>query len=571
MIKRILSTAVAVIMLLGLAAACGASATRAPSSGASGQSSSETLATITYYEENTNTPGPYTGFRARAYEKYGLKVEYILASVEQTQALLASGNLPDVMRFRSKEELETAISGNMLVNLNDYADNLTNTIKYTGPAVEYSKQNLSMDSGNWYVVLFSSTNNAVGPYAVTWGTPMYVRWDLYTAIGRPVADKFEDLIPIYKAMQDIEPETADGRKTYAVAMFTQWDGNGQFNQSGITMLGYTGTYLNQNNMCYDTVNKRLVQNSSKDSPYYRTMKFYNQLQQNGLLDPDSITQDWNTVNEKLAAGVYVAHFNSGNVAGYNTLDRNNADTPNGYVPLLFNEYKAVKSPVITLGNTPGQFCGISAKAKDIDACIRFLEAMADPDMLLTLFNGEQGDMWDIVNNDITPTQKYWDWLDKGGDYIFNDGEVRKEVFIRYSLAGAFLHPAYNGPLDLVNHPDVIKAKNSTKLMDEWASVYGAINQREYAIDNNINYTEPYACYFMPAAPDNLTSIKASVGDLVVDSFWRMIYSNSDEEFEAMWDQMESDVKALGGDQLWDWGQEAFAEAVKIAQANGQFD
>jgi len=591
MMRKLIALLVAMLLCLGTFTACSAntpasdtSAPPASNSNSPAPSVAATntpeatkpaeLPTVTYYEESPYPPGPYEQQRARVFEKYGdVKVESVQASTEQTQALLASGNLPDIVRLRSLEELEIAIAGGMLLNLDAYIDQLPQTQKNAGASIEYARKNLSAGTGGLYALTFGIANNPEGPYAVLWGTPLYVRWDLYTAIGRPEAATLEDTIPILKAMQDYEPVTADGRKTYAIGHFPEWDGGSQFNGDGFGQVGYTNSSVASNNMVVDCTTGQILQNASRESPSYRMFKYYNALYRNGLIDPDCITQTYNIVNEKLAAGVYVAHMNSGNVNGYNTPERNNGDPPDGYVPLMYGDNKAVKAQASPLGYTAGQYLAVSSKANDVDACLRFIEVLSNQDAVLELYNGPQGDKWDVVDGKFTPTQKYWDWLDAGGEYVMDEGYIWQDSFSgqRFTLSGSFFHDAYGVPLNMEYFDDIVKKKNDTKVMQEWADFYGYPNQNEYMIAKSRNYFVPYACSFMPPVPEEFASIKPAITSYVVDTYWQLIYTDTEAGFEKLWDQMEADVKALGGDEFWTWGQQAWLQANATAKDLGLND
>ena len=53
----------------------------------------------------------------------------------------------------------------------------------------------------------------------------YVRWDLYKKLGYPKMDTLEDLLPVLKQMQELEPTVGNGDRTYAFSFFKDWDSN----------------------------------------------------------------------------------------------------------------------------------------------------------------------------------------------------------------------------------------------------------------------------------------------------------------------------------------------------------
>ena len=86
-----------------------------------------------------------------------------------------------------------------------------------------------------------------------------------------------------------------------------------------------------------------------------------------------------------------------------------------------------------------------------------------------------------------------------------------------------------------------------------------------------NYFVPYACSFMPPVPEEFASIKPAITSYVVDTYWQLIFTDTEADFEKLWDQMEADVKALGGDEFWTWGQQAWQQANTTAKDLGLND
>ena len=50
----------------------------------------------------------------------------------------------------------------------------------------------------------------------------YLRYDLYTAIGAPRMETLEDLLPVLKKMQDVNPVSESGNPVYGFSLFKDW-------------------------------------------------------------------------------------------------------------------------------------------------------------------------------------------------------------------------------------------------------------------------------------------------------------------------------------------------------------
>src|SRR5699024_1820456 len=78
-----------------------------------------------------DTQGPVTGWVGDLWAEKGFQLEAIGDgnSEEQMQIMLASGDIPDVIRFSRWEDYETAVEAGYLLCLDDYLDKLPNTVK----------------------------------------------------------------------------------------------------------------------------------------------------------------------------------------------------------------------------------------------------------------------------------------------------------------------------------------------------------------------------------------------------------------------------------------------------------
>ena len=57
---------------------------------------------------------------------------------------------------------------------------------------------------------------------------------------------------------------------------------------------------------------------------------------------------------------------------------------------------------------------------------------------------------------------------------------------------------------------------------------------------------------MPTPDDAMQLTVASIKDVVVSATWKLVYADSEAEFEEIWDQMVEDALALGAQDVIDW-------------------
>jgi putative aldouronate transport system substrate-binding protein len=203
-------------------------------------------------------------------------------AVEQKlQAMMASGDLTDIVGFKEHKQGIAAVDAKMLLNLEEYKDIMPNIfdndmMKY---AVKYSRNELSSGSGNMYII-----PTAVGPLGATKDTnwkPMLM-WDQYKQVGMPEINTLEDYLTVTKQMQDIYPVNEAGEKVYGFTLFSDWDSLTALQVSTLSFLyGIDTEYVSplmEAHVTNHTINSVL----DEDSFYKRALKFYFQANQMGL-------------------------------------------------------------------------------------------------------------------------------------------------------------------------------------------------------------------------------------------------------------------------------------------------
>jgi len=137
----------------------------------------ESLVTLQYYSEYSMTQniGPVTGWVGDLYAQYGIVLEVLSSSVEKTQALLASGDLPDLMKFKDRDSFLIAVDAGMVVNLDEHMDKLPNVENNLGAVLDYHRKYMSSGTGSLY-----GTPDQVGAWYNPVDNDVYgikFRWD----------------------------------------------------------------------------------------------------------------------------------------------------------------------------------------------------------------------------------------------------------------------------------------------------------------------------------------------------------------------------------------------------------
>ena len=121
----------------------------------------------------------------------------------------------------------------------------------------------------------------------------------YKAAGYPELNTLEDLLPALQKMQEAVPTSDSGKQTYAISLFKDWDGNLMSNAKPEASL-----------YGYDEIGFVLAKADGSDyqsfidsdSAYVRSLKFLFEANQMGLVDPESTTQNYDTLFAKYQDG-----------------------------------------------------------------------------------------------------------------------------------------------------------------------------------------------------------------------------------------------------------------------------
>ena len=133
----------------------------------------------------------------------------------------------------------------------------------------------------------------------------YVRWDAYKAIGYPEIKDLDGLLDVMKQMQEAVPTSDSGKPTYAMSFFKDWDGNMMNNAKqptcyyGYDELGFVLAKADGSD--YQDI-------TDSDSIYMDVLEFFYKANQMGLVDPESTTQNYDTMYSKYQDGQILFSF-----------------------------------------------------------------------------------------------------------------------------------------------------------------------------------------------------------------------------------------------------------------------
>lgn len=428
--KRLLSLVLSAIIAIGLLPAGFAVAEeerRVLTIG--GLSSSATFLEFDYYK--------------KLQDDLNITIEYIPYTDDGFSAMLAGGDLPDIVR--SSERLDIVLGSKLALNLEPYLDRLPSlTTPLYSATLELTRELYGGEERGVYILC-----PVVGKHVWNGGTYMVergysVNWEYYKELGCPSFSNDDEYIEILKQMQANHPTGDDGLPTYLFGVTGSLSMMGGFRASfrkDIAQNPWT-TYLYRPSI-YDN---HLVNNYTDmdNSSYWADMEFYNKIYRAGLWDMDSFTMTGEEYNEKIENNRYMG------------IDQAARGQTNYLVVPTENEtlYVNVLTP---LGNAPGENMFVSANTDNIDVCLEYVNYLYDPDFNRLIYSGVQGVDWDYDENGVPSlTEKsiadraagteYWSETGNGYGYRYTSNPYNPAV-----------DHTDGYPLDLSYKPDALDA------------------------------------------------------------------------------------------------------------------
>ena len=541
-------------------AGCGAASAGSTAGSEGGSTAQEGSAakTITLYPYNAGLQsGPVTGWLGDYLLEKGIILEVIPYSEEKTQAMLASGSLPDIVVFNSATNAKAALEAGMLLPLDDYQDQLPHVMEndILKAGLDYAREYYGTEDGELSILPFGVGKNTLYAAADTDRYAIKLDYQLYEQIGAPEFEKLEDVIPILKEMQQAYPQNEEGMNVYAMNLFSDFDTTHFFNMMSIySILGYHWNYLPYG-IEYEIETGTPYSIFREDSVYRRGARFMYELNQQGLLDPDSLTQERATADKKVSSKASVAGW--AGVPGW---------AGKGYLPVPFDEFK----PSLVTEEPYGKVgIAISANAENVDTCLKFVDMLADYDALLTLYNGPQGDRWDIKDGKLVMTDKFKEYLEAGGGtYVLENGE-------EYSLFNIVSYipnmgntiEKYGEPFPMTLWTEYVDRQYETEDAQAWSARYGYKYLKDLLEAEN-KMTAVMDTSFVPFLTPDSDDMKltlAALKDVIVPSTWELIYAKDDAEFEQIWSRMKQNAEALGLEDVISYKVEDIAQAKETAK------
>lgn len=552
--KKILSLALALMMLMGMLPLTAMA------------ESTEPYWEIQIYSELANYAGVQTGWFAKLLkDKFNVGVNVISASEggsDRWATQMISRDLGDLVMLgdsNGQQHLSEAVEAGLLLDISGMMEQYAPNILKNYPLL-LEKAKIQFGNGTAVYAIGSEAVPTTSDLQIEGGTDSwwgpYGRWDLYAKLGYPEIKTIEDLVPVLKAMHDLEPVNADGEPTYAMSLFKDWDGG--------TMMAATQFYAifgygDQWSYVFPHATEdSYITLLDEDGIYFRTLKFYFDLNQLGLLDPDSITQTYGEVTTKEQTGRVLFNWFNPIKSNFNTAERLADGKAVTLLPMSTQCNYGYTGKPYGYGRT----VSIGANCEQPERLLKIIDWIFSDEGLMEVNNGPKGVTWDYDENGV-PTLTELGWACYNDQMTEMPAEFGGGTFYEGMNKGFYVYPSLNNnlangyPANRDLWPCVL-SREMPEVLKDWSEHHGGALTSIQALINkgNIVKTINQAVFSTePALQMNaiLQQKSSQVGSILTEYNWKMVLAADEAEFNALKTEMVEKAKGLGYDEIVAFG------------------
>ena len=510
--------------------------------------------TFEIYDVAANYQGMQSGWFAKIVkDKFNIELNIIAPQVAgdaifQTRA--SSGNLGDIVILEATQ-FNDCLEAGLIKDISDKITGCSNLMKFEKQLTTFNKAIPNNAAGKYYGIPTEMMDTS--PTSVTaeriYSLPQ-LRWDLYNKIGAPEIKDLDDLLKAFVEIRKVHPTNEKGDPAYPLSLWPDWDGgDGMIGIANVVQL--TTWYgdkikgsavLRPDNTFYPL--------TDKDGSYYKMLKFLNKAKRMGVVDPDSGTQDWNSVCAKISNGQVDFIWYTWEIGFWNTTARYQDGTAFCFIPVQDQNYYTDSDAYFGSGRVFG--VGSKVDPAKYDRIMKFLDWYASPEGCQYQHIGLEG-----FNYKKLPNGKYEQMNDNalmdnlpvpaefgGGGY--SDGNNAINQWICKSectnpLTGEIYAPQYWASY---------KEKNMTQMRKDWEKKYDATDATNWMYKNRKLVVSPSVSVSLPSDTPDISVIRNQVNQAVCDASWRMIFAKDDADFDKMWAELGKEVNGFGFEQLY---------------------
>lgn len=519
--------------------------------------------TLTVFSQLANWSGEQTGWMKQMLkEKFNVILNIVPSTDGVYETRMESGFLGDIVVFGGDgEDYTRAVKAGMLYDWNE--DDL---LAEYGP---YIKENMQAaleknaklnESVNGEHVVYGFGHDVAGSssdhasFFYTWD----IRWDLYKQLGYPEVKNMDDLLQVLIQMKEICPVDDNGNETYAVSLWPDWDGDMVMYVKAFAT-AYWGYDESAGLGLYDPDTGTLHPTLEENGPYLTALKFFNKLYQNDLVDPNSMSQTFDNMSEKLSAGgVFFSIFNYSGSLTYNSDDH----LAEG--KMMCSLVPTEASPIVYGMSTYGsnRIWSIGAGTEYPEKCMEIINWLCTPEGVMTYHYGPKDLCWYYDEDGNTHWTEFGQkaYFDKRNTMMIGDyegtGDFNSGCLQINNTTWSFdaFNPDSNGERFNYKYWRSYLATSAGPIEDDWREHVGFSTIEDYMKSGNY-VVAPATTFTLASREGEFKTTWAAVTDVIVKYSWRALYAKDDAQFDQLVSEMIAEAKSYGYDQCIDWSLE----------------
>ena len=532
-----------------------------------GNSKYKDFITVDVFDSMANYQGIQSGWFAKIVkDKFNMELNIIAQNVAgggdtlfQTRS--AAGDLGDlIITGCGNGRLQNLVTAGLVIDMTDYLKDAENVHRYDS-AIETTSQ-LVEEDGIWAIPSESSSNSpTTSSEGLEPNYGAYLRWDAYKAAGYPELNTLEDLLPALQKMQEAVPTSDSGKQTYAISLFKDWDGNLMSNAKPEASL-----------YGYDEIGFVLAKADGSDyqsfidsdSAYVRSLKFLFEANQMGLVDPESTTQNYDTLFAKYQDGqILFSPYPWLGQSAYNT-DANKAEGKGFMLAPIADECIFSYGCQVN-GNGGNAGIMIGSKAEDPQRLADFIDWLYSPEGIMESCAqtastcGPKGLTWEMkdgepVLTDFGKQALYGETVnvpDEWGGGTWKDGVSA----LNYKAVNQLdVNPETGICYDYTTWSSVLENQDNT-LYADWKTQTGAETTMDYLTSHDQILVAPGSGYAVPEEDSQISTLRGQCKASIVDYSWKMVFASNEDEFNSLLAEMQDTLEGLDYQTVLDYDME----------------
>lgn len=532
-----------------------------------GNSKYKDFITVDVFDSMANYQGIQSGWFAKIVkDKFNMELNIIAPNVAgggdtlfQTRS--AAGDLGDlIITGCGNGRLQNLVTAGLVIDMTDYLKDAENVHRYDS-AIETTSQ-LVEEDGIWAIPSESSSNSpTTSSEGLEPNYGAYLRWDAYKAAGYPELNTLEDLLPALQKMQEAVPTSDSGKQTYAISLFKDWDGNLMSNAKPEASL-----------YGYDEIGFVLAKSDGSDyqsfidsdSAYVRSLKFLFEANQMGLVDPESTTQNYDTLFAKYQDGqILFSPYPWLGQSAYNT-DANKAEGKGFMLAPIADECIFSYGCQVN-GNGGNAGIMIGSKAEDPQRLADFIDWLYSPEGIMESCAqtastcGPEGLTWEMkdgepVLTDFGKQALYGETVnvpDEWGGGTWKDGVSA----LNYKAVNQLdVNPETGICYDYTTWSSVLENQDNT-LYADWKTQTGAETTMDYLTSHDQILVAPGSGYAVPEEDSQISTLRGQCKASIVDYSWKMVFASNEDEFNSLLAEMQDTLEGLDYQTVLDYDME----------------